>query len=127
MKTVTSIKQFRQIRKTLGTSKLGFVPTMGALHQGHISLLERSVGECDVTVLSIFLNPTQFNNPDDLKTYPITLQEDLEKAAQAGVDVVLLPEYDERFIRTTFGFRSMKIISANNCVEHTVTDILPVF
>jgi pantoate--beta-alanine ligase len=70
MKTVTSIKQFRQIRKTLGTSKLGFVPTMGALHQGHISLLERSVGECDVTVLSIFLNPTQFNNPDDLKNLP---------------------------------------------------------
>ncbi|MDC0996628.1 pantoate--beta-alanine ligase [Pseudomonadales bacterium] len=95
MKTVTSIKQFRQIRKTLSTSKLGFVPTMGALHQGHISLLERSVAECDVTVLSIFLNPTQFNNPDDLKIYPITLQEDLEKAAQAGVDVVLLPEYDE--------------------------------
>ncbi len=95
MRTITSVKEFREVRKTLNTSNVGFVPTMGALHQGHISLLDRSVRECEVTILSIFLNPTQFNNPEDLKIYPVTLEEDLRKAEQAGVDIVLLPEYAE--------------------------------
>jgi len=95
MKTVTAITEFRAIRKSLGNKSVGFVPTMGALHQGHLSLLERSVSECEVTVLSIFLNPTQFNNPDDLKIYPVTLEQDLALAEQAGVDLVLLPDYNE--------------------------------
>ncbi len=95
MRTITSIKTFQQIRKTLNASTIGFVPTMGALHQGHTSLVERSVTECDLTILSIFLNPTQFNNPEDLNVYPITLKQDLDRAEQAGVDIVLLPEYEE--------------------------------
>jgi pantoate--beta-alanine ligase len=72
---------------------IGFVPTMGALHRGHATLIERSVAECDHTVLSIYVNPTQFNNPQDLALYPRTTDTDLALARQLGVDCVLLPDY----------------------------------
>ena len=74
---------------------VGFVPTMGALHRGHVSLLDRARAECDVVVLSIFVNPTQFNDPGDLAAYPITLDDDLAVAAAAGCDHVLLPDTDQ--------------------------------
>ena len=70
---------------------------MGALHQGHLSLVENSVKECDLTVVSIFVNPTQFNNPDDLKKYPRTLEADLELLKAFKVDVVFNPEADEMY------------------------------
>jgi pantoate--beta-alanine ligase len=76
------------------SGRVGFVPTMGALHQGHASLIERSVAECDVTVLSIYVNPTQFNNPADLEHYPRTLEADLNVAQSLGVDTVFTPSYD---------------------------------
>jgi pantoate--beta-alanine ligase len=76
---------------------IGFVPTMGALHLGHVSLIERARAECDVVVLSIFVNPTQFNDPKDFEKYPQTLQADLEKLKAAGVDAVFLPQAGEMY------------------------------
>jgi pantoate--beta-alanine ligase len=76
------------------TGSIGFVPTMGALHRGHAALIERSVAECSHTVLSIYVNPTQFNNPDDLAHYPRSLETDLELARELGVGSVIVPGYD---------------------------------
>lgn len=81
-------------RKSLPVDKsVGFVPTMGALHAGHESLLVQSRKENDYSVLSIFVNPTQFDNADDLAKYPSTWDQDLAMAAKAGVDVIFFPEY----------------------------------
>lgn len=73
---------------------LGFVPTMGALHNGHLSLVKRALEECDKVVVSIFVNPTQFNNPDDFKRYPRTLERDLELLSALPI-IVFAPEYSE--------------------------------
>lgn len=70
---------------------LGFVPTMGALHEGHIALVERAVQENDLTIVSIFVNPIQFNNPEDLEKYPRTLEKDLEMLDAAACDMVFIP------------------------------------
>ena len=74
---------------------VGFVPTMGALHEGHISLVERCRRECDTVVVSIFVNPTQFNDPNDLKNYPRTIEADLELLRAADADYVLVPSVEE--------------------------------
>lgn len=74
---------------------LGFVPTMGALHAGHQALMEKSQKENDHTLVSIFVNPTQFNNPKDLSSYPRQLESDLKILENTGVSYVLLPQYEE--------------------------------
>jgi pantoate--beta-alanine ligase len=76
---------------------LGYVPTMGALHEGHLALVERSRTENDRTLVSIFVNPTQFDDPADLDAYPQTLERDLAILDAAGVDFVLLPRADEMY------------------------------
>ena len=75
--------------------RIGFVPTMGALHKGHMSLVKLAAAENDLVVVSIFVNPTQFNNPEDLKNYPRTLEKDLEILATEKVDFVFNPSVDE--------------------------------
>ncbi|WP_075349990.1 pantoate--beta-alanine ligase [Algoriphagus marinus] len=74
---------------------IGFVPTMGALHEGHLELIRASKLTCDITVVSIFVNPTQFNNSEDFGNYPKTLNEDLEKLKQEKVDYVYTPSNDD--------------------------------
>lgn len=73
-------------------NSLGFVPTMGALHQGHLSLIKHSQEQCDLTLVSIFVNQRQFNNSTDFTKYPRTLEEDLQKLEEIGVDFVFCPE-----------------------------------
>ena len=77
--------------------KIGFVPTMGALHGGHLSLIKNCVSGCDVSVVSIFLNPRQFEKIDDLKTYPCDLEGDLKKIKKLNVDVVFCPDPNEMY------------------------------
>lgn len=77
-----------------GERTIGFVPTMGALHTGHRSLMERSVKENDITVVSIFVNPTQFDDPNDLRNYPSTMDDDIAMLNKVGVDYLINPEYD---------------------------------
>ncbi len=93
-KTVESITAF--IRKSKTAQKtIGFVPTMGALHPGHISLVEASRNLNDITVCSIFVNPTQFNNAADFEKYPITIEPDIDKLEASGCDILFLPAVHE--------------------------------
>ncbi len=88
------LKAFIQQEKLAG-KKVGFVPTMGALHDGHLSLMALSLETTDVTVCSIFVNPTQFNNADDLEKYPRTIENDIVMLETAGVQVLFLPSVEE--------------------------------
>ena len=93
-KTKDSLGKYLLTLKEDG-KKIGLVPTMGALHAGHISLIEASKKECDITVATIFVNPTQFNNPDDLLKYPKPINQDQEMLITAGCDILFNPEVEE--------------------------------
>lgn len=97
MKVVNTIQELREMLDVLRSEgkKIGLVPTMGALHEGHASLVERSVAENDVTVVSVFLNPTQFNDPKDLEKYPRTLEADCALLEAKGTSIVFAPSVEE--------------------------------
>ncbi len=95
-KVVKNIKEWRNLRKSeTGTKSLGLVPTMGALHDGHLSLIERSLEENELTIVSSFVNPTQFNDKNDLANYPKSFEDDLKKLEALKVDYLFYPDYEE--------------------------------
>lgn len=97
MRTFETAAAWQDYRHQAGHPSLGFVMTMGALHAGHVSLVERSLKENARTLVSIFVNPTQFDNPDDLESYPDTLADDQRILREAGADYLLLPRYADLY------------------------------
>ena len=95
-KTRNSLQEYLT-QKRLDGKKIGLVPTMGALHKGHISLLALALNYCDEVVCSIFVNPTQFNDPKDLEKYPRPIERDIEMLTAAGCDVLFNPTVDEMY------------------------------
>ena len=95
MKVIYTVADLRSALATHKGEQIGFVPTMGALHAGHLSLVERARKECGVVVVSIFVNPTQFNDKGDLAAYPRTLPADLELLSPIGPDYVFAPSVEE--------------------------------
>jgi pantoate--beta-alanine ligase len=88
-------KELKKHLTKLNNSLIGFVPTMGALHQGHISLIKSSNKSCNVTICSIYVNPTQFNNPDDFLNYPKTIKDDIKILQENNCDILYCPEDDD--------------------------------
>jgi len=96
LKTISTIQEFRKWRKGI-TGSIGFVPTMGALHAGHMSLVEESIATCQNTIVSIYLNPAQFAPSEDLNRYPKTIDTDIKKLSYFQVDCVFLPNDSEMY------------------------------
>lgn len=99
IKVLTTVNEVKNIVNKLKKEgkQIGFVPTMGALHQGHISLVEKAVKENDVAIVSVFVNPTQFNDKNDLKNYPRTPEKDTNLLDNAGVKFVFMPSETEMY------------------------------
>jgi pantoate--beta-alanine ligase len=103
-KKTTDLQRFLGNERKKG-SKIGFVPTMGALHPGHLSLIQQSNEQNDCTVCSIFVNPSQFNDPKDFDKYPVTIERDIDLLEKAGCHVLFLPAVDEIY---PIGIQSIK-------------------
>ena len=115
MKVTSTINELRNLIKDSGLKPVAFVPTMGALHEGHISLVKRAVSECPITVISIFVNPTQFNDKNDLKNYPRTLDKDLDLLGKVlgENDIVFTPSVEEMYPeedKRIFNFGNLDVV-----------------
>ncbi len=110
MRTISSISEFKEFRNTL-SGTIGFVPTMGALHNGHLSLINNSNQTCDYTIVSIFVNPAQFSKNEDLSTYPKPLDKDLVLLNKFKIDAILLPSNDVMYPKGFSTFVNENIVS----------------
>ncbi len=120
VKIVNTIKEWNTIYNSeiKGKKSLGLVPTMGALHRGHISLIKKSVAENDITVCSIFVNHTQFSDTNDLKNYPVTIDSDREVLEKEGCDYIFLPDR-EMMYPDDYNYKiSEKDLSKKFCGAH---------
>jgi pantoate--beta-alanine ligase len=113
--TAEALQQFRQ-KLNENSQTLGFVPTMGALHEGHVSLIKKSTEENDYTLISIFVNPKQFNNSEDLKQYPRTLEADLTLLEGLNNCIVFAPDEAELYPKND-GFVPMELGSIGRVLE----------
>ena len=110
MQIVSTKKELQTLVQACKASRktIGLVPTMGALHQGHASLVKRAVADNDICVVSVFVNPTQFNNKEDLAKYPRNIERDAELLSSIGADYVFAPTPEEMYsteeMNTTFAF-----------------------
>lgn len=97
IKVFKTINSLHQHLTKYDRATIGFVPTMGYLHEGHISLIKKARRENDIIIMSLFVNPTQFNSTADLAAYPMKIDEDIDMAQAAGCDIVFMPEYAELY------------------------------
>ena len=97
MRTINSIKELREIIQSINRMNelVGFVPTMGALHDGHLKLISESLSDNSITIVSIFINPLQFNNQSDLEKYPRTIEKDISLLEELDIDFVFIPDDSE--------------------------------
>ena len=101
IKRFVDLKGYLNVRQKRSPSQIiGFVPTMGALHEGHLSLIKESCSGCDISICSIFVNPTQFGESNDLKKYPKPIEKDIELLVNNGCDVLFLPSVEEVYPAT---------------------------
>jgi len=97
MNIVTNLNEWQDIRKTLTHQSIGFVPTMGNIHAGHLSLCQRSCTENEITIVSIFVNPKQFNDISDFENYPKTIKQDTALLEAHPIDYLLVPKLEEMY------------------------------
>ena len=97
MQVVNNLQDLNKALYIETNKSIGFVPTMGALHDGHLSLVQQSKEKSDFTVVSIFINPTQFDNPNDFSNYPVNLEYDLSVLKKYNIDLVFIPEFKELY------------------------------
>jgi pantoate--beta-alanine ligase len=114
-KKATALTKY--IKSLKPDTTIGFVPTMGALHQGHLSLIDASKEQCDITVCSIFVNPTQFNDPKDFEKYPITIDHDILLLTHHDTSILFLPSVNEIYPDGTTNLPQFELGELENILE----------
>lgn len=113
MKVISSIEEIKKIKRD--NISIGFVPTMGYLHKGHISLIKKAREENDIVITSIFVNPTQFGPNEDFEKYPRDESRDLQKCEESGCDIVFLPQVDEMYPDSFLTFVQVEELGKGLC------------
>lgn len=116
MRIIEKTKDLQIYRSNQSSVVVGFVPTMGALHQGHLELIKRSKRETDCTYVSIFVNPLQFNDKSDYEKYPRNIEKDIEALESVGTDVLFLPSYDEIY-HSNIAYDTINLAYLNSILE----------